>query len=897
MNPSRLRVFESLQPILHPGLKDSKTRALPVIAVVCLCGILSGFSASPGDLWADRTLKSLSLRDKIAQLILVRVPGKFLNRSSEDFQAIQNEIRKNHIGGLVLFAGNIYESTILLNDFQNISGLPLLVAGDFERGAAFRIADTTSFPWTMALGATGSEQFAYRQGVVTARESRALGVHWIFAPVMDVNNNPNNPVINIRSFGEDPQLVARLGSAFIRGAKTGCVLTTAKHFPGHGDTATDSHLGMAVVPSDLARLQSVELAPFRSAIEAGVDSIMTAHVAIPNVTGESQLPATLSSKILSGLLRDTLQFKGLVVTDALELGAITNRFWGGLAAVRAIQAGADVLILPQNATVAINEIERAVRRGDISESRINESAGKLLRAKSSLGLHRLRTVSVKRIGEIIASPENTKLAQDIADQSITVLKDDQQLLPIDPTRYARIFSLVLTPDLESAPGAVFQTEMRQRFPLTRAIWANARVSDELLASIDKAASETDLIVCSTFIRLVSGQTAAALSDAQRNILQKLQATNKPLIWVAFGNPYILPLAPRIGTYLCTFSYSDVSQVAAAKALAGEIGIMGRMPVSIPGFSKAGEGRAIPRLEMILKPASAADLEHAKDGLEQSIRLLDSSIEDGIFPGAVLLVGHQGKIMLNRAAGRTGSSHDSPRTSSDTAYGNISLSQSVSIASAAMFAMDSGSLLLDAPFKDYLPELNDMQIGKLCFRDLLRSRTNRENKGKPVEEEILRRILSRATGVPMERFLAERLFFPLGMKNTVQALPQRFRRAGELSPESRIAGLFSSAEDLAIFAQMLLNRGIYNHRRYFKLETVDTFIGSESIWSKPSESDWTGKVFSPKAFGHISDSGSLLWMDPSSKLFIVLLANGRPDNGRIPEVQRKICESVISALQD
>ena len=897
MNPSHLRVFESLQPIPPSGLKDSKIRAILLIAVVCLCSILSAFSASPDDLWADRTLKSLSLRDKIAQLILIRVPGKFLNRRSEDFQAIQNEITKNHIGGLVLFAGNVYESTVLLNDLQSISRLPLVVAGDFERGVAFRIADTTSFPWTMALGATGSEQFAYQQGAVTARESRALGVHWIFAPVMDVNNNPNNPVINIRAFGEDPQLVARLGSAFIRGAKTGGVLTTAKHFPGHGDTATDSHLGIAVVPSDLARLQSVELAPFRSAIEAGVDSIMTAHVAVPNVTGESQLPATLSSKILSGLLRDTLQFKGLVVTDALEMGGITNRFWGGLAAVRAIQAGADVLILPQNATVAINEVERAVRGGAISEARINESAGKIIRAKSRLGLHRLRTVSVKRIGEIIASPENTKLAQDIADQSVTVLKDDQQLLPMDPTRYARIFSLVLTPDLESTPGAVFQTEMRQRFPLTRTMWANARVSDELLASIDKAASETDLIVCSTFTRLVSGQTAAAVSDVQRNILQKLQATDKPLIWVAFGNPYILPLAPRIGTYLCTFSYSDVSQVAAAKAIAGEIEIMGRMPVSIPGFSKAGDGRTIPKLEMILKPAFSADLEHAQDGLEKSGRLLDSYIEDGIFPGAVLLVGHQGKILLNRAAGRTGYSGDSPKTSSNTAYGNISLSESVGIASAAMFAVDSGSLLLEAPFTDYLPELSDREIGKLCFRDLLKSRTNREKKGTPVEEEILRRILSRATGVPLERFLAERLFLPLGMKNTGHTLPRAFRGAVGFSPESRISGLFSSAQDLGIFAQMLLNRGIYNHRRYFKLETVDMFTGYESLWSKPSESDWTGKVFSPKAFGHISASGSLLWMDPSSKLFIVLLANGRPDNGRISEAQRKICESVISAIQD
>ncbi len=380
---------------------------------------------------------------------------------------------------MVLFAGNIYESAVLLNELQDISRLPLLVAGDFERGAAFRIADTTSFPWAMALGASGSEQLAYRQGVVTARESRALGVHWIFAPVMDVNNNPNNPVINIRSFGEDPQLVGRLGAAFIRGARSGGVLTTAKHFPGHGDTATDSHLGMAVVPSDLAGLQSVELVPFRSAIEAGVDSVMTAHVSVPNVTGESQVPATLSPKILSGLLRDTLQFKGLVVTDALEMGGVTNRYWSGLAAVRAIQAGADVLLLPPNAAVAINEVERAVRRGDISESRINESVSRILRAKGRLGLHRKRGVSIRNIGDTIASPENTKLAQDIADQSITVLKDDRGLLPIDPARYDRIFSLVLTPDLESAPAAAFQAEMRQRFPLTRTIWANARISDEL----------------------------------------------------------------------------------------------------------------------------------------------------------------------------------------------------------------------------------------------------------------------------------------------------------------------------------------------------------------------------------------------------------------------------------
>jgi beta-glucosidase-like glycosyl hydrolase len=337
-------------------------------------------------MWAAKTLQSLSLREKIAQLVQIRVPGKFLNRRSQEFQSIQDQIRANRIGGVVLFAGNVYESAILLNELQTISKVPLLVAADFERGLSFRIADTTSFPWTMAIGATASEQYAYQQGFVTGQESRALGVHWIFAPVVDVNNNPDNPVINIRSFGEDPTLVGRLGSAFIRGAKKAGVLTTAKHFPGHGDTSTDSHLGLAVVDSDLARLEAVEFKPFKDAIEAGVDSIMTAHVAVPKLTDLRETPATLSGKILTDILRNKLQFEGLIVTDALEMGGITNSYWCGLAAIRALQAGADILLLPPNATVAINEVERAVKRGDIPEDRINQSVRKILEAKSRMGL-------------------------------------------------------------------------------------------------------------------------------------------------------------------------------------------------------------------------------------------------------------------------------------------------------------------------------------------------------------------------------------------------------------------------------------------------------------------------------------------------------------------------------
>jgi beta-N-acetylhexosaminidase len=893
-----LRDFQSSSAFLIQRLKDSRVRSFSLIVAILAIASFTAFSKTSGDFWIERTINGLTLRDKIAQLIQIRVPGKFLNRHSEDYQAIYNQIRQNHVGGVVLFAGNVYESTVLLNDLQRVSKLPLLVAADFERGASFRIEDTTSFPWAMALGATGSEDFAYQEGYITARESRALGVHWIFAPVVDVNNNPNNPVINIRSFGENPDLVARLGAAFIRGAKRGGVLTTAKHFPGHGDTATDSHFGLAVVGSDMARLQSIELAPFKSAIAAGVDSIMTAHVAVPKVTGEPREPATVSSKILNDLLRDSLNFKGIVITDALEMGGITSQYWCGLAAVRAIQAGADILLLPPDATVAINEVERAVKRGDISESRINQSVRKVLSAKSRLGLQQTRTVPIRQLGEIIASPQNTQLAQDIADRSITALKDDRRLLPVDVTKETRIFSLVLSPDLESSPGNIFQAEMRKRFPSIRTAWANARISDDLSASIDRAISDSDLIVCSTFVRLGSGRNATALPSDQRVIFEKLLSARKPVIWVAFGNPYLLPLAPQIGTYLCTFSYSDVSQKAAAKALAGEIEISGRMPVSIPGYSKAGDGLTIPKLEMILK-SHPEESEFSKTSLEKNLQLLNSIIEAGIFPGAELVAGHQGAIVLDQAAGKTGYAMDAPPISPRTIYDISSLSSIVAGSAATYLAAESHRLILEDPVSNYIPETTGTENGKLRIRDLMQALADEDNPGTAkidAVEKLQKTIISRAAGVSFESFLHAHLLDPLGMKNTFYKLPQGFRGQIADSLESQNPGLLSNARDLAIFAQMLLNHGVYAHRRYFDPATVEKYSGSRGPWSQPSDSDWTAGVFSPSAYGHNSISGSLIWIDPGKKLFIVLLANGRPDSGKIAEAQRRICESVVSEIQ-
>ncbi len=398
---------------------QSKYLAL-VMVFLCACGKASPvpqpqpalFPGQPGptEVDVDALLGSLSLRDKIAQLVVPWIPGAYSALDDETFVRMQGWVDSLHVGGLIVSVGSPYDIATKLNRLQERSPVPLLIGSDLEAGTAIRLNGGTPFPPNMGVGATGSDSDAYQLGRVTALEGRAVGIHLAFAPVADVNNNPSNPIINTRSFGEDPAAVGRLVAAEIRGLQEHGMLATAKHFPGHGDTGTDSHIALPVITADWARLDTVELVPFRSAIAAGVTAIMSAHIAMPGIDAGQLRPGTVAPNILTGILRDSLHFKGLVITDALNMAGVANEY-GADAAVRAFVAGADLLLQPADPKAAINAMAAAVGRREISPERLDRSVRRVLELKRQLGLFRRRTVSLDSIPDIVGRTEFEDEAQ------------------------------------------------------------------------------------------------------------------------------------------------------------------------------------------------------------------------------------------------------------------------------------------------------------------------------------------------------------------------------------------------------------------------------------------------------------------------------------------------------
>jgi len=552
-----------------------------------------------------RWLRTMTLHDEVAQLVFIAFHGESPNTRSREYRKFVRLIQETKVGGLIL--NNVSNGRVVqkaepfavaafLNRLQRMTAVPLLVGGDFERGASMRVDGTTVFPHAMAFGAAGDPAFSRYEGEITAREARALGVHWVYYPVADVNNNPDNPIINIRSFGENPQDVAAHVKAFIEGAhadKRNFVLTTVKHFPGHGDTSVDTHVNLATIPADRERLERLELVPFKAGIETGVDSVMTAHIAVPALA-PPDLPATLSPAILTDLLRKELGFNGLVITDALEMGGIARGYSAGEASVRALEAGADTLLMPADPDQAISAVMAAIASGRLSRQRIENSVLKILAAKEKLGLDRKRFVDLEAISDVINPPEAIEKAQDIADRAVTLVRNTGPLLPLatpEKTCY-----VVLPESRYSTEGQVFTQEVRKRVDVNSGKNAGKAAVLTLDPSMSRQQVDENLARfsgCENYAVAAFSSFGAVnglgLAGELPHAVEVIGSTGKPVALVALGNPYLLRSYANLAAYVATFSTVPPSEISAVRALFGEVPVRGHLPVTIPGLANHHDG--------------------------------------------------------------------------------------------------------------------------------------------------------------------------------------------------------------------------------------------------------------------------------------------------------------------
>lgn len=973
-----------------------------------------------GTRWVDSTLAALSLREAVAQLVVQWIPGAYLPPTDPAFQEVRRWVEEERIGGIYLSIGSPLAFAALTNELQARATVPLLVTSDLEDGGpGMRLNHSyalpgllpqgggTAFPPTMAVGATGDPRWAYEYGRITGREARAVGVHLNFAPVLDVNSNPENPVIGTRAFGGDPGEVARMGAAYIRGLRDGGALSTGKHFPGHGDTRTDSHLELPVVAADGDLLARRELVPFQAAVEAGVDAIMTAHVSLPDVLGPEAPPATLAPEVLTGLLRDELGFTGLVVTDALRMAAIADRYGPGEAAVLALEAGTDLLLNPEEVGATLDAVVAAVEAGRLTEARIRASARRILVLKARAGLHRERFVDLEAVDDVVGSGPHLAVADSIAEQSLVLLRDPAQVvgrLPLTGRDLGdapfRLLSLTVAEERDLAAGRAFDARLREAGVEVRSIRLH-REGDRLdVAELPAALAEVQAVVVQLHLPTRVGTEREVLSPAVRTLLRQAART-RPTLALLLGSPYVTASVPQEASVLLAWGGREVSQRAAARAVLGEIPAAGTLPVALPTGERVADGdepgpvealvrqslqAGSPDEEFAAPPPFPGEVDPASVGMhpDSLVRLdavLDSALAAGAAPGAALAIGRNGRLVRLRGYG-TLSREDSTPVTPTTLYDVASMTKVVGTTSAIMLLVDRGRLRLEDRVVDHLPwwsgphpekagvtvhHLLTHTAGLPAFRRWFLEMEGRRHYREAIAAEglesppgtrtvysdigvmTLALLVEELTGQPLDRFLEEEVFQALGMADTgfnpdPAALPRTAptevdelwrgglhirgvvhdENADAYGGISGHAGLFSTALDLAAFAQFMLDRGVAEActpaepgrpclrargvpRRLIQAETVERFTrrqGPSSTralgWDTPGDRSSAGDYFTEAAFGHTGFTGTSIWIDPELDLFVVLLTNRvsptRENSAHVP-LRRAVHDLAARAITD
>ncbi len=910
----------------------------------------------------DSLLQSMTLKEKIGQIFVSPAYGRFTNHKDPQYLRLIRLIERYHLGGIIFMQGDVYGQAMLTNKLQAASKIPLWISQDMEFGAAMRISGTTRITPAMGVAASGDPSKAYLMGKVTAREAKAIGVNQVFAPVLDVNNNPENPVINVRSFSAEPEMVSLYGQYMIDGIESEGVLATAKHFPGHGDTDTDSHLALPVIEHDYARIDSLELHPFRVTINNGLRSVMSAHIAFPEISKIKGLPGTMDENILNGILVDSLGFDGLIVTDGLEMKGIADNYSPGEAVIRSLQAGADMMLISPDEMAAINEIERAVERGTISEERIERSVRKILMLKKEHGVFDNPEVDLNSLNRKINTPVYQDVADDIARASITLLKDEKEILPIREVDHLNILAIALADDRSGSTGSFFGRELGKYHSNIDFHVLDQRTGLEEKSEILKAADKADLIIIGSFI-IVRSHQPIQVKPEQLQLLRQVISRPSPSMLVAFGNPYVVQDLPKADTHIMAWS-SNTNQVRqTVPALFGASEISGKLPINIPGLYQLGEGLNREHTTVRYDTPESAGL--STESLLEIDMVMQQAINDSVFPGGVVGVMRQGKLVWQQGYGY----HDytkTRKTESDDVYDLASLTKVMSTTTSIMKLVDQGLISVDDPVAKFIPEFDrdgkrditiehllihtsglpafQVYVDKLKTREeILNAVRNEPLLNRPGEKYVysdlgfilLAEIVEEVSGMRIDQYIRSQFFYPMGMKSSFYNPKDIGRWVSSRIPPTEIdttyrggtvraeahderawfmdgvaghAGLFSSVRDIAIYAYMLQNNGVYGGHRYLSPETIELFTTRRSpinqrAYGFDRKSDGfstAGKLTGPNSFGHTGFTGTSLWIDPDAEIAIILLTNrtfpSRTYGSDISRIRARIADTVMKSIE-
>ncbi len=916
----------------------------------------------------DSLLAEMTLDEKIGQLFISRAYGRFTNDREPDLMRLKRLIEEYHIGGIIFSSGDVYDQAVMNNKLQRISKIPLWITQDMEFGAAMRVRSATRFTPAMGVAATGNPFNAYLTGRITAYEARALGVHQIFAPVLDVNNNPENPVINVRSYGADPAMVSEYGIRFMEGVEHEGVMATGKHFPGHGDTDVDSHLALPTIPHDYARLDTLELVPFRNAINRGMRSVMSAHIAFPNVSENIDLPGTLDESILNRILVDSLGFDGLIITDGLEMRGITDHYSPGEAVVMALLAGADLMLISPDEKTAIHELKTAVETGRVSEGRIDQSVRKILELKKMHRVFQNRFVDLDKLSHKINTPQFQTIAERIARESVTVLKNNRDIIPVREIDFPNVLLVSVSDGNVHPSAAVLAREMRRYHQNVRHHAIDDRTTDEETEALLREARRADLIVIGSFI-MVRSYHPIQMPEKQLEILKKVTELENPNALLAFGNPYVVRDLPKTNVHLLAWA-SDGSQVRqTVPSLFGASKIQGTFPGNIPGMYDIGDGLKIE--QSVVRHDRPEAVAMNTDSLLNIDMIMQEAINDSVFPGGVVGVMRNGSLIWEQGYGY----HDYFKTHAvqgNDIYDLASITKIMATTLGIMKLVDDNLISLDDPVANYIEEFRTADKQQITIRQLLlhtsglpayrnyvdiyrtRAEILRAVRNEPLINPpgekyvysdlgfiLLGEIIDIVSGKRIDQFMRDEFYRPMGLGSTwfnpkqggssianrippteIDAVFHRGlvhqyvhdERAFWMDGVSGHAGLFSSVQDLAKFAYMLMNDGIYGGQRYLSPETIELFTSHQSPinhrglgFDRKSENEdqdedfvsSAGTLTGPNTFGHLGFTGTSIWMDPDEDIAIILLTNraypNRSFGSNIREIRANIADAVMKSI--